>query len=224
MRLILFDCDGTLVDSQHLILESMREAFAAVGLAAPADDRIRGIIGLSLPDAFAHLATGDEPRYPVTHLVSAYKAAFFTARARPGFSEPLFPGIREMLDGLLAHEDWLLGVATGKSRRGLLSVLDHHGLRDRFITLQTADDAPSKPHPGMVLRALEETGLDPSQAILVGDTSFDMLMARSAGVASLGVAWGYHSVEVLKDAGAGSLVHESSELLPFFRAWSGNVA
>lgn len=221
MRLILFDCDGTLVDSQHLILESMRQAFDWMKLPAPPDEVIRGIIGLSLPDAFLSLA-GDGA-LPIPELVQAYKEAFFTARSRPDFTEPLFPGIREALDALRLEEDWLLGVATGKSRRGLLSVLEHHGLHDHFITLQTADDAPSKPHPGMVLRALEETGAKPEQAILIGDTTYDILMAKAAGVSSLGVGWGYHPPELLRNAGAAAMIEGSHELIPALRLWSGKV-
>ena len=218
MRLVLFDCDGTLVDSQHIIIAAMRQAYGSLGLPSPEDSAIRDIIGLSLPDAVSRLS-GEGSPHPIPDLVQAYKDAYFIARSSPDFHEPLFPGLRELLDALREKDDWLLGVATGKSRRGLLSVLQHHGLRDHFITLQTADDAPSKPHPGMALRAMEETGASPQETLLIGDTSFDMMLAKAAGIGALGVTWGYHPATVLLSAGADALVHKSGDLLPLLDQW-----
>jgi len=202
MKLILFDCDGTLVDSHHNIAEAMRRAFAELGVPYPGDAATRGIIGLSLHAAVAALAPEGTDAATLARLEEAYKRHFFRLRHEPDFHEPLFPGAREALESLAAHDDVLLGIATGKSRRGLEVLLEREGLRDYFVTLQTADDAPSKPHPGMVLRALEETGAEPHCTALIGDTRYDMQMARAAGALPIGVAWGYHPPHELKAAGA----------------------
>ncbi len=212
MKLVLFDCDGTLVDSHHNIAEAMRRAFAEVGVPYPGDAATRGIIGLSLHAAVTALAPeGTEPD-TLRRLEEAYKQHFFQLRHEPDFHEPLFPGAREALERLAAREDVLLGVATGKSRRGLEVLLEREGLRDFFVTLQTADDAPSKPHPGMVLQALEETGAEPHRTALIGDTRYDMEMARAAGTLPIGVAWGYHPPHELRAAGAAEIAEKFSHL------------
>jgi phosphoglycolate phosphatase len=207
-RLVVFDCDGTLVDSQHAILACMRDAFAAHGCAVPEDAAIRRVIGLSLDEAVARLASNGAP---AARVAEAYREAFFAMRSRPDFHEPLFPGVAAALDAL-DSAGLLLGVATGKARRGLLATLERHGLSHRFITLQTADSNPGKPHPAMVLRAMAETGVDPDRTVVVGDTSFDMEMARRAGARAVGVAWGYHAGPDLKAAGASRIVERCEEL------------
>ncbi len=212
MKLILFDCDGTLVDSHHNIAQAMRRAFADVGVPYPGDAATRGIIGLSLHAAMAALAPEGTAAETLARLEEAYKRHFFQLRHEPDFHEPLFPGARAALERLAARDDVLLGVATGKSRRGLEVLLEREGLRDFFVTLQTADDAPSKPHPGMVLRALEETGAEPHRAALVGDTRYDMEMARAAGALPVGVAWGYHPPVQLKASGAVEIAEEFNHL------------
>lgn len=211
MRLILFDCDGTLVDSHHNIAEAMRRAFAEVGQPYPGDDATRGIIGLSLHAAMQALAP-DAPPSLLARLEQAYKDHFFRLRHEPDFHEPLFPGARAALEELAGREDVLLGIATGKSRRGLEVLLERENLRDFFITIQTADDAPSKPHPGMVLQAMEETGADPVRTVLIGDTRYDMQMARAAQARALGVSWGYHPSEELRRAGAHALAERFDEV------------
>ncbi len=212
MHLILFDCDGTLVDSQHNIITAMRRAFADAGLPAPADAAVRGIIGLSLHAAVQALAPEDTEPAVLQRLEQAYKEHFFRLRHEPDFHEPLFPGVREALQALHARDDVLLGIVTGKSRRGLEVLLERERLKEHFITLQTADDAPSKPHPGMVLQALEETGAEPQRTVVIGDTRYDMQMARAANTAALGVGWGYHPPRELLQAGAHALVHEQEAL------------
>ena len=208
MKLILFDCDGTLVDSHHNITQAMRRAFADIGVPYPGDAATRGIIGLSLPAAMAALAPAGTTPETLRHLEEAYRQHFFQLRHEPDFHEPLFPGARAALEALAARDDVLLGIATGKSRRGLEVLLERENLRDYFVTTQTADDAPSKPHPGMVLRALEETGMEPRQAALIGDTRYDMEMARAAGTLPIGVAWGYHPPHLLKAAGAAEIAED----------------
>ncbi len=200
LRLTLFDCDGTLVDSQNAIVDSMTEAWLAHGLGEPDARTVRRVVGLSLMEAMATLLPDqDEHRHAV--IAEAYKDAFSARRQRGVLEEPLFPGVLEMLDRLEAA-GVLLGVATGKSRRGLLSVLERHGLTKRFVTLQTADIGPGKPHPDMVLRALSETGAGTADTVMIGDTTYDIQMARNARIASIGVAWGYHEVLELQAAGA----------------------
>ncbi|MGR3540389.1 MAG: HAD hydrolase-like protein [Hasllibacter sp.] len=188
MRLLLLDVDGTIVDSQAHIHAAMTAAFSAHALPAPSREAVRGIVGLSLPVAMARLAPGADAEA----LTADYKRAFHDLRGEPVADSPLYPGAWEGIEALLARDDLLLGVATGKSRRGLDHVLETHGLRGRFHTEQVADHHPSKPHPSMVWAALAETGVAAADAALLGDTSFDMEMARAGGIRALGATWGYH--------------------------------
>jgi phosphoglycolate phosphatase len=213
LRLVLFDVDGTLVDSQHAILAAMGEAFAACGLAAPAREAVLSIVGLSLPQAMARLAPEADDGLR-GRLADAYREAFFAQRSAPGGGppSPLFPGMRALLDDLAARPEVLLGVATGKARRGLDHLCAVHGLEAHFVTRQTADLNPSKPHPAMVLAALAETGVEPRHAVMVGDTTFDVEMARAAGIPAIGVGWGYHDGAALAAAGAERVVASAPEL------------
>ncbi|MCU6454024.1 HAD-IA family hydrolase [Sphingomonas sp. A2-49] len=200
-KLAVFDCDGTLVDSQANICQSMETAFRIAGIAAPPRDAIRRIVGLSLVEAIrALLPEADDAQH--RRMAADYKQAFFDLRTSGAMAEePLFDGIEDVLE-TLADDGWLLGVATGKSDRGLAHILAHHGLADRFVTLQTADRHPSKPDPAMLLAAIDAAGAMPRTTAMIGDTSFDMAMAKAAGARAIGVAWGYHDVRDLADAGA----------------------
>ena len=210
VRLAIFDCDGTLVDGQAAICNSMETAFASAGLPAPDRHDVRRIVGLSLPQAIRLLAPdADEALH--RHAVDAYKEAFRACRLDGTLEEPLFAGIAEVLVRL-AEAGWTLGVATGKSDRGLASCLAAHGLADHFVTLQTADRHPSKPHPAMLEAALVDAGAEPADAVMIGDTTFDMEMARAAGVRAIGVAWGYHTESELREAGAEHVVATPAEL------------
>jgi phosphoglycolate phosphatase len=210
LRLAVFDCDGTLVDSQHVIVASMHAGFAAERMPLPPAEAIRRLVGLPLAECVARLTPGETPARR-SRLVDTYKAAFFASRQRPDHHEPLFEGCLEAL-GSLEEAGWLLGIATGKARRGLDAVLERHGLQHRFVTLQTGDPGPGKPHPAMLERALAETGVDAADSVMIGDTTFDMEMARNAGIAGIAVAWGYHPAPELLAAGATALVERYDQL------------
>lgn len=208
--LVVFDCDGTLVDSQHSICAAMVRAFEGVKHTPPDRLAILSVVGLSLPIAMARLLPDAEADFH-DHLAERYKLAFQAMRREQGVVEPLYPGIADLVEELDAA-GWLLGVATGKSDRGLQLCLSHHGIADRFVTLQTADRHPSKPHPSMLLTAMAEAGATPQSTVMIGDTSFDIDMGLAAGVRCIGVAWGYHLREDLLAAGAHAVAMDSAEL------------
>jgi phosphoglycolate phosphatase len=200
IRLAVFDCDGTLVDGQHDIVAAMDAAFASLGLAPPGRGAVVRIVGLSLPQAMRRLLPDAEADLQAA-LVDAYKHAYRSAREQGRIGEPLFDGIRELLDALRGG-GWDLAVATGKSDRGLAHCLASHSLSGHFVSLQTADRHASKPHPAMLEAAMGEAMALPQDTVMIGDTSFDMAMARAAGVRAIGVAWGYHAAAELIAAGA----------------------
>lgn len=208
LQMVVFDVDGTLVDSQADIMGAMRAAFEEEQLAPPTRAQILNGVGLSLPILMQRLVP-DVPAAQRGRLVQAYKDHYAAHRVKSP-PPPLYPGIRALLDRLVTQDDLLLGVATGKSRRGLDGLLDAHNLRRHFVTMQVADDHPSKPHPAMLEAALSDTGLAPHAAIMVGDTSFDIDMGRHARMGTIGVSWGYHSAEAL--SAASIVVHEVDAL------------
>jgi phosphoglycolate phosphatase len=219
LKLVIFDCDGTLVDSQHVIVAAMHEAYRGHGLPIPARERLLSIVGLSLAEAFHALGEG-RPDYPATSLAERYRAAHAALQTRAPVA-PLFPGAREAVAALAQRPATVLGIATGKSRRGVEGILARHGLLGHFLTIKTADDAPSKPDPGMVTAAMGEAGVVPADTVVVGDTAFDMAMARAAGAAAIGVAWGYHPAEALHAAGAVTVIERFPALLPALeRMWA----
>ena len=220
MKLLIFDCDGTLADSQHMIVAAMDQAFTSNGLATPARHHVLGVVGLSLADAIEILHPDAESE-AVQRLAGDYKLAFQKLR-RDAHQEPLYDGIRELLFELAAREDAVLGIATGKSRRGVRAILEREGLDEIFQTIQTADTHPSKPDPSMINAAMSETGAEPANTIMIGDTAYDMEMARLAGVTGLGVAWGYHPSDALVAAGAAEVLDKSQSLRAALmrRLWS----
>ncbi len=199
-KLAIFDCDGTLVDSGATIYRALKETFEHHSLDLPPPAQSRRVIGLSLAQAMAALVP-DARESDHLELVETYKRCFIRARKEGRVEEPLFDGVLELLDDLEA-DGWLLAVATGKSDRGLRHCLESHGLHARFISLQTADRHPSKPAPQMALQAMADAGASPETTIVVGDTSFDIAMARAAGAAGIGAGWGYHERDELIAAGA----------------------
>lgn len=214
-RLIVFDVDGTLVDSEAAIWAAMQAAYAAIGEAVPPRAEARRAIGLSLPVAFQRLSPGLEAKAEA--FIAAYRASYAGARARQGADviSPLYDGARAALDELAGDEWTLLGIATGKSRRGVAALLAAHGLEGRFATVQTVDTNPSKPDPAMLLQCLAETGVEAADAVMVGDTVMDMEMARSAGTGAIGVSWGYHPA---RDLQADRVIASFAELRPAARA------
>ncbi|WP_374379025.1 HAD-IA family hydrolase [Dongia sp.] len=217
-RLILFDCDGTLVDSQHNIVAAMQQVFAQAGRDLPSPEAIRRQVGLTLEIAIARILPA-ESEAVVNDLAEGYRVIVRELRSKRELSEPLFGGIREAILAL-DHPEIFLGVATGKNLVGLEHTLTHHGLRDRFHTLQTADRAISKPHPDMIHRAMAETGCDLAETVMIGDTSFDIEMARAAGATAIGVDWGYHPAEELTQAGAHAVLSHPAELIPCLQSLS----
>lgn len=211
LRLALFDCDGTLVDGQAGVIHAMEAAFSGAGLPLPERHQIRRAVGLSLPQAIRLLAP-DLPDELHSELDRAYRDAFRAARESGALVEPLYHGIADLV-GALSKAGWLLGVATGKSRRGLDHCLAMHGLTGHFCTLQTADNHPSKPHPSMVDAALAESGADHAATVMIGDTQFDMAMAVNAGVRAIGVDWGYHTAQELLEAGAEAVARDPAHLM-----------
>ena len=225
VKLILFDCDGTLVDSQHMIVAAMQKAYGAHGLICPPRESILSIVGLSLAEAFETLAR--DAVHPVADLVESYKLAFQDLRRGGDSLEPLFPGARDAVDALAREPDTVLGIVTGKSQRGVRAVLGHHGLYERFGVIKTADDAPSKPHPGHGARC------DARDGGRAGRYSRDRRYRVRHGDGprgthcSIGVAWGYHAPQSLADAGAFRVIAHFGELpetLAALWASGGSVA
>ena len=213
MNLVIFDCDGTVVDSQHAIVAAMDEAFLSAGLEPPVREAVRNVVGLSLATAIGRLLPETVDARLVADLARRYKTAFGDARRRPGHREPLFPGVREALHVLSRRDNVLIGMATGKSRRGVDAVLEREGLAPFFATIQTADTHPSKPHPSMILAAMAEAGSEARGTVMIGDTTYDIEMARQAGVGAIGVGWGYHSGPALRAAGARQVIEDGAHLV-----------
>ena len=202
LKLVVFDCDGTLVDSQQMILAAMHDVYGAHAIPVPERETLLSVIGLSLPQAFEKLGEGTLG-FPVASMCDAYRASFQAMRAaQMDHLEPLYPGAAEAVTALARRANVVLGIATGKSQRGVRAVLARHGLLAHFVTIKTADDAPSKPDPGMVLAAMRDAGVDAQDTVVVGDTVYDIAMARAAGAAAIGVTWGYHPRAALAQAGA----------------------
>ncbi|WP_137134011.1 HAD-IA family hydrolase [Rhizobium sp. FKY42] len=213
MRLVLFDCDGTLVDSAKLIHEVMVRTFIRFQHAAPTLEQTKSIIGLTLDIAIARLQGKAHADEEAVAMMAYYKSIFLPTRAELGFEEPLFDGIRDVLTSLEARDELICGAVTGKSRRGLNMIVETHRLGRLFTVSRTADECPSKPHPAMVTECCDESGIVPSRTLVIGDAIYDMQMAKAAGATAIGVAWGYASVADLLSAGADVIARTPDDLL-----------
>ncbi|WP_116087003.1 HAD-IA family hydrolase [Tropicimonas sp. IMCC34011] len=214
LQLVVFDMDGTLVDSQAHILMAMTEAFQSAGRPVPEVAAILGIVGLSLPQAVEVLVPGIA-EIDRDAMVEAYKRSFRAQFAGEGSHAlaPFYPGTREIVDRLAGEDEVLLGLATGKSRRGVDRIVEAHRMQGLFQTVQTADDHPSKPAPGMLLAALAETGCEAAHAVMIGDTTYDIEMGRAAGFRTIAVSWGYHAPERLASAEPDMIVDNAAGLM-----------
>lgn len=211
MYLIIFDADGTLVDSQNTIVHGFEVGFEAAGLPLPDRKTVLSIVGRSLEEAVTDLVGPDHlDKVPV--IAGAYRTVKVSRRDEGLDHDPLYPGAREAIERLHQRDDVLLGIATGKARRGVEYMLETHDLHGRFVTIQTADTSPSKPHPDMIERAMKETGADADRTVMIGDTGFDMAMAKSAGVHAIGVTWGYHERARLLQDGADRILSGFGDL------------
>jgi phosphoglycolate phosphatase len=209
-KLVVWDVDGTLVDSRQTIFESMQSAFAAAGLPPPSYEAVRQVVGLGLAEGIGVLLPGAGAA-ELDRAADAYRAAFGAKVRQTGYVEPLYDGAAETLDRLRAG-GWKIAMATGKSRRGVETIIRMHGWADLFDSTHCADDGPGKPHPAMVLEAMKALQMGPERTIVVGDTAHDMRMARAAGAYAQGVSWGFHTAEEVQEGGADHIAHDFAEL------------
>ena len=206
-ELVIFDWDGTLCDSTGHIVAAMRTAFAEHDLTPPPRRAVLDVIGLALEHAVRELLPHGEDDSRAAALALAYRRHYASAQSRP----TLYAGVHEVLGTLQAH-GLMLAIATGKSGSGLRESLAHTGIGDCFCALRTADDAPPKPAPGMVLDILEALDTAPGRAVVVGDTLHDIGMAQAAGVPAIACLYGAHPRDVLLDSGAAYAIESIAEL------------
>jgi len=211
-ELLVFDWDGTLIDSAGAIVACIQAACRDLGLPVPDDERASHVIGLGLADALGHAIPGLSPaEYP--RVAESYRHHFLARDA----GLPLFPGTREMLEGLRGHGH-RLAIATGKSRAGLARALETVGLTSFFDAIRCADQCAPKPAPDMLLELMDELGADFGRVLMVGDTSHDLQMAANAGVGAVGVSYGAHDASHLAAFGPLALVHSTAELAAWLAA------
>lgn len=210
LKLAIFDVDGTLIDSRKIIHRAAEVTFAKLDLPIPTYDDVRQVVGLSLSEALGRLAPAAQGS-ALDELTVAYQKAFGEFRHDPEFIEPQYDGANGILDQL-EKDGWLLAMATGKSRRGVEEILDMHNWRSRFMVTRCADDGPGKPHPHMVLDCLKHTGVDTADAVMIGDTTFDMQMAQAAKVPNIAVTWGFHTEPELVATNPDHIAHTFTDL------------
>ncbi|UJW86346.1 HAD family hydrolase [Devosia sp. SL43] len=208
MSLVVFDMDGTLIDSGAEIAARVLKAFAVMGLPAPSLEAIRANVGLSLPIYLSAVSGSDDPQI-IQGLFDAYRAA---ANASGPGKMPMFDGARALLDRLSQRPETMLAIATGKGKVGLDKTLAQNDIGHYFVSLQSADNNPSKPHPGMLHSAMEAVGAAAEETVMIGDAVFDIEMANAAGVRSIAVSWGLQPVDALRVAGATASVDSFEDL------------
>jgi phosphoglycolate phosphatase len=210
LKLVVWDVDGTLVDSRQSIFDTSVAVYGRLGLPIPTYEQVRRIVGLGLREAFEVLSPG-LPADEIDRVTQAFREEFQALRRDPGFIEPLYEGAAETLDRLRA-DGWKIAMATGKSRSGVETVLRLHGWADLFDSTHCAEDGPGKPHPAMLLEAMKAIGAPPERTIMVGDTAHDMRMAKAAGVYAQGVSWGFHTAEEVREGGADDVAEDFAAL------------
>ncbi len=213
MKLVIFDCDGTLVDSADEISANMQAVFAQLDIHWPGAATTRQCIGLSLPQTMQRLYPQGSKTLHL-QMTEAYRNSFYNSAEKPDRKLVFFDGALEILERLRQQDNILLAIATGKSQRGVTRMLENAKIpRSAFVSVQTADDAPSKPHPAMVVQAMAEAGgLAGKDTVMIGDASYDIEMARAAGAFAVGVEWGYHSTDVLWRSGAHKIMSKFNQL------------
>jgi phosphoglycolate phosphatase len=217
LKLAIFDCDGTLVDSRALIVEGMRRSFAERELAIPTDREVMNLVGLPLRVVLQKLAN-DINEAELDALTDSYRRHFVGLHESDDWRPPLYPDTDTMLDQLVDDMGSLLGIATGKSRKGLVRTLSDCQLSERFATTWTADDGPAKPNPTILEAAMDAVGAYPEECLIVGDTTFDLDMGRNAGMRTVGVPWGNHTVDQLAESQPDLLIESWSEFLAWTRS------
>ena len=210
LRLAIFDLDGTIIDSRNNIVRAVADTAKVCGLTLPAAEMMPRVIGLELDEALLTLFPEVAPA-DITPVRQAFGECFVRYRQESDYREPLFEGALDVFETFSAA-GFVLAIATGKARRGVDYFLNQHGLIERFVSIQTPDTAPGKPHPAMVLQAMAETGVSPEATVMIGDTTYDILMARAAGAGAIGVSWGNHAADELTAAGAHTLIDRMTDL------------
>lgn len=212
LRLAVFDLDGTLLDSAHAIVEGVRACWEACGFPEPDPIAVRRVIGLPWEESIQTLLPGSGPD-EVARVKAYHNEVARGLRPRPPRDQTLFPGAAETLAAFEA-EGYLLAIITSRSHGRLVDLLDGHGIARHFVSLRTVDHGPGKPAPDLMFQTLAETGADARETVMIGDTTFDIQMARNAGTSAIGVSWGVHESEELHDAGAHHVADDFDELLP----------
>lgn len=210
LRFAAFDLDGTLIDSAQSIVTGVRACWTACGFPEPEPESVRRIIGLPWEESVRTLLPGcGESEFA---MIRAYHDEVANGlRPGPERSEELFPGAREVLDGL-EEAGVILGIVTSRNARRLSELLERHGIADKFVTVKTPDHGPGKPNPDLLHQAMAEVGVDGASTVMIGDTTFDILMACNAGTSAVGVSWGVHEAAELHEAGATRVIHAFDEL------------
>ena len=206
LKLAIWDLDGTLIDSRRRIQRTMEVAFEEAGIEPPSYDQTRQIVGLQLDEAIRRLAPNSSV-FEQEAIIENYKSAFVRLRHDSSVPEPLYEGAQDLLHDLV-DKGWLMGVATGKSRRGVDSIFERHDLGQFFDAHFCADDGPGKPHPHMIHANMDKLGCFAGQTVMIGDAIFDMQMARAAKVKAIGVSWGFGEAHEIEQAGAHEVHHD----------------